>query len=107
MFKAIFICFVFMAVNTNDWEIEAQRLPHLPNMVCYSRFEGIYTVCGSDGKDYPCMQLLECAQETDHGTRVNLQLVRRWPCFIWDKLGIDTSTFFFVSKIQIDSILGE
>ncbi len=51
--------------------------------------KGKIPVCGSDGKTYKNIHYFWCAQKEQYGIRVNLQLKRRWRCFIWESYGID------------------
>lgn len=64
--------------------------------------KGKIYVCGSDGKTYTNIHHLWCAQKSEYGRKINLQLIRRWHCFIWEKYGIETTTFLYVSKFRFD-----
>lgn len=91
-----------MAVNTNDWKIEAKR-NYDPSIRCETTYEGHpINVCGSDGYDYHNMYYFRCAQTTEYGKRVNLQLRHEMPCWIWEQHGIETSTIIFVSELRMD-----
>lgn len=79
-----------MASYNNDWKIEAKREP------CETLYDG-GGACGTDGKDYPNVSSLECEQKREYGKRVNLQLWHIHPCLIWERYGLATSTFCFVS----------
>lgn len=59
-------------------------------------------VCGTDGKDYPNISWLRCAQEEEYGKRVNLQFKHYNRCWIWERIGIET--LLFVSEPRIHSI---
>lgn len=65
-------------------------------------------VCGSDGKTYRNIYKLEnaieCLKEKNNVTSVDLHLAHDWGCFIWEKLGIGTTSFFIVSQIQTVTI---
>lgn len=79
-----------MASYNNNWETEAKDLP------CEDNYSPI-KVCGTDGKDYINKSVLRCKQETEYGKRENLQLWHIEPCWIWERYGLATSTFCFVS----------
>lgn len=64
--------------------------------------KGLIYVCGSDGKTYNNIHYLWCAQKSEYGRKINLQLIHQWRCFIWEKYGIDTTTFLCVSKLRFD-----
>lgn len=91
-----------MAVNTNDWKIEAKSYWD-PTIKCGMAYE-MYprTVCGTDGNDYHDLAYFRCAQTMEYGKRVNLQLRHEGSCWMWERHGIETSTLCFVSKLRID-----
>lgn len=94
-----------MEVNNDDWKIETGDRWYNLTRQCEMRYHHEY-ICGSDGKDYH-VDLLKCVQESEYGKRVNLQLSHEWRCFIWERQGLQTSTFFIVSKLRIDPMTRE
>lgn len=50
-----------MAVNTNDWQIEAKSYWD-PRIKCEMTYEICRTVCGTDENDYNDLAYLRCAQ---------------------------------------------
>lgn len=107
MHKILFIFFVFMAVNTNDWEIEAKKLFFNITENCEISYAD-KTVCGSDGNDYHFGDIKCVRRFTEYGKRVNLQTMHDGACYIWeDRLGMGFRTITLciaVSKLQIDAI---
>lgn len=103
MYKIVFIYFIIMTVNINDWKIEATSYWD-PLIKCKMTMGADLrtVVCGSDGNDYWNMNYLRCAQTMEYGKRVNLQLRHEMPCWVWERLGIETNILCLVSKLQID-----
>lgn len=99
MNKIIFIYFVFIAVVTNYWEIEAKSTTDfIPTKQCqFINYSGV-EVCSTDGYDYSNRSHLECTQQEE---RRNLQSRHYTPCFIWERHGFETIILCFVSKLRI------
>lgn len=100
MNKFIFISIVIIFLNTrvNARYYWNKSIPIIFDPVtCTYVPLSIYTVCGTDGKNYKNVYRLKCAQHTEYGKRVNLQMSHSWECYIWEEYGIATSTILFVS----------